>query len=96
MSGNLEQMIEQAQKNDVEVLLFEMMIPPNYGPAYTKRFTQVFHYLGEEYTVRVVPFFLDGVAGYPELHQPDGIHPVAKAQPMIFGNVWPHIKTALD
>lgn len=96
MSANLEQMIQQAQKNDTEVLLFEMMIPPNYGPAYTKRFTQIFHDLGEEYTIPVVPFFLDGVAGYPELNQPDGIHPVAKAQPMIFDNVWPHIKTVLE
>ncbi|MET4696542.1 arylesterase [Endozoicomonas lisbonensis] len=96
MSSNLEQIIQQAQKKNVDVLLFEMMIPPNYGPAYTRKFTQVFHDLGEQYTVPVVPFFLDGVAGHPELNQPDGIHPVAKAQPMIFDNVWPHIKTAID
>ena len=96
MSGNLEQMIQLAQKKNVDVLLFEMMIPPNYGPAYTRQFTRVFHDLGEQYTVSVVPFFLDGVAGHPELNQPDGIHPVAKAQPMIFDNVWPYIKTAMD
>ena len=96
MSDNLEQMIQQAKKNDVEVLLFEMMIPPNYGPAYTQRFTQIFHDLGKEYTVPVVPFFLDGVAGHSELNQPDGIHPVAKAQPIVFDNVWPYIKSAIE
>lgn len=96
ISGNLEQMIQLAQKKNVEVLLFEMMIPPNYGPAYTRQFTRVFHDLGEQYTVQVVPFFLDGVAGHPELNQPDGIHPTAKAQPKIFDNVWPRIKAALD
>lgn len=95
MSRNLEQMIQQAQKKNVNVLLFEMMIPPNYGPAYTQKFTRIFHYLGKQYTVPVVPFFLDGVAGHPELNQPDGIHPTAKAQPIIFDNVWPHIKVAL-
>ena len=94
--NNLEKMIQQAQKNDVDIMLFEMMIPPNYGPAYTQKFTRIFHDLGEEYTVPVVPFFLDGVAGHPELNQPDGIHPVAKAQPMIFENVWPHLETILD
>lgn len=93
---NLEQIIQQAQESDVNVMLFEMMIPPNYGPIYTKKFTGIFHDLGEKYTVSVAPFFLEGVAGYPELNQPDGIHPVAKAQPMIFDNVWPYIKTLLD
>ncbi|KEQ12386.1 hypothetical protein GZ77_17770 [Endozoicomonas montiporae] len=96
VSNNLEQMIQQAQTEDVDVLLFEMMIPPNYGPVYTRKFTRIFHDLGKEYTVSVVPFFLDGVAGHPKLNQPDGIHPVAKAQPMIFNNVWPHIKTAME
>ena len=96
MSSNLEQMIQQAQKKNVNVLLFEMMIPPNYGPVYTQKFTRIFHDLGKQYTVPVAPFFLNGVAGHPELNQPDGIHPTAEAQPKIFENVWPYIKTALD
>ena len=96
ITKNLKQMIELSQSNDVDVLLFEMIIPPNYGPAYTERFTQVFHDLGKDYTVPVVPFFLDGVAGVSDLNQRDGIHPVAKAQPMMLDNVWPHLEKALE
>ena len=89
-------MLKQAQENKVEVVLFEMQIPPNYGPVYTQRFTQTFHDLGKEYKVEIMPFFLDGVAGHPELNQPDGIHPVAKAQPIILNNVWQHLKQKLN
>ena len=96
MRSNLEEMLQQSQKKDVDVVLFEMLIPPNYGPVYTQRFTQTFHDLGKEYDVPVLPFFLDGVAGYPELNQPDGIHPVAKAQPIIFKNVWQHLEQKLN
>ena len=92
MKQNLEQMIQNIQKEEIEIVLFEMMIPPNYGPVYTKRFTQTFHDLGKDYSIPVVPFFLNGVAGDPELNQPDGIHPVAKAQPTLLQNVWPNIE----
>ena len=93
--SNLEQMISLAQKHNVEVIMFEMQIPPNYGPVYTRRFTQTFHDLGKEYQVPVIPFFLDGVAGIETLNQDDGIHPTAKAQPKLLDNVWSFIDTAI-
>lgn len=95
MKTNLEKMITQAQKENVEVALFEMQIPPNYGPVYTKRFTQTFHDLGKAYNIPVVPFFLDGVAGHSDLNQPDGIHPTAEAQPKLLSNVWPSLAPLL-
>ena len=95
MRDNLETMLQQARQNAVKVVLFEMQIPPNYGPIYTEGFTQTFHDLGKKYKVYVLPFFLDGVAGHPELNQPDGIHPVARAQPIILNNVWQHLEQKL-
>ena len=84
------------RKKNIEVIMFEMMIPPNYGKVYTERFTQTFHDLGEQFDVPVVPFFLNGVAGVETLNQPDGIHPVAEAQPKLLENVWPELSPILN
>ena len=96
MKNNLEQMIIHAKEKDIEVIMFEMMIPPNYGTAYTQRFTQTFHDLGEEHKVPVIPFFLDGIAGDESLNQEDGIHPTARAQPILLDNVWSVLRLLLS
>ncbi|KEQ16323.1 hypothetical protein GZ78_20785 [Endozoicomonas numazuensis] len=93
---NLEKMIQMAQAKKIKTVLFEMQIPPNYGPLYTRKFTQTFQELGKTYNLTVVPFFLDGVAGNSDLNQPDGIHPAAKAQPKLLENVWPTLKPLLN
>jgi acyl-CoA thioesterase-1 len=43
----------------------------------------------------LVPFFLDGVGGHPDLMQADGIHPAAGAQDKLLENVWPTLKPLL-
>lgn len=96
MRTNLSQMLTLAQNKNIDVIMFEMMIPPNYGRVYTERFTQTFHDLAGEFDVPVVPFFLDGVAGIEKLNQQDGIHPTADAQPQLLENVWPKLKPALN
>lgn len=95
IKNNLEQMITQAKEKDIEIIMFEMMIPPNYGTAYTQRFTQTFHDLGKEHEIPVIPFFLLGVAGDDQLNQDDGIHPNKKAQPKLLENVWRHLEARL-
>lgn len=93
--SNLESMLQMAQKQNIDVIMFEMQIPPNYGPVYTRRFTQTFHDLGKAHEVPVIPFFLDGVAGDENLNQKDGIHPKAEAQPRLLSNVWSHLESRL-
>ncbi len=92
MKKNLKKIIETVQEENIPLALFEMRIPPNYGSIYTQRFTQTFHDLGKTYSIPVVPFFLDGVAGSSDLNQPDGIHPLAKAQPILLENIWPEVR----
>ena len=94
--SNMEQMIALITEHDSDIILFEMQIPPNYGPVYTKRFTQVFAELGNQWDIPVVPFFLDGVAGHRALNQSDGIHPTEKAQPRLLANVWPVLEPHLQ
>ncbi len=80
---NLINMIELAREREVEVLLQEMQIPTNYGARYTRAFTAIFHDLAKQYTIPLIPFFLQDIALDSNLMQRDGIHPTAEAQPMI-------------
>jgi acyl-CoA thioesterase-1 len=49
----------------------------------------------EKYRVVLLPFLLEGIATQRNLMQKDGIHPTAKAQPMILQNVWGYLKEIL-
>ena len=93
--SNMAQMIALIKAYHSDIILFEMQIPPNYGPVYTKRFTQIFSQLGQQWDIPVVPFFLHGVAGNRSLNQRDGIHPTAEAQPRLLANVWPVLEPYL-
>ena len=65
-----------------------MRAPPNLGLSYAYAFSAVYPRLAAKHGVPFDPFFLDGVAAVPELNQPDGIHPNARAQPLLLNNVW--------
>lgn len=88
MQANLTEMIRQAQQAGAQVLLLGMRIPPNYGKPYTEKFHQVYLELAKTHAVALVPFFMEGVGGNPQLTQADGIHPTAEAQSQLLTNIW--------
>ena len=95
---NLRWMTEQSQKAGAKVMLVGMQVPPNYGADYTKRFEQTFSSASKDMRTALVPFLLKGVADQADptaLFQSDRIHPNAKAQPILLGNVWPTLKPLL-
>lgn len=94
--SNLRLILEQAQAADVSVLLAGMLMPPNYGADYTDRFAAIYPRLAEDYSVAMIPFLLEGVAGDPELNQPDGIHPTAEGQKKVAEVVLAGLKPLLD
>jgi acyl-CoA thioesterase-1 len=89
VSNNLEAIIQQAKKTNAKVLLLGMKIPPNYGIKYSRQFSEIYQNLANKHSIELVPFFLEGVAGNPDLIQADGLHPTAAAQAKLLGNVWP-------
>jgi acyl-CoA thioesterase-1 len=84
----LDSIVARAQQSGARVLLVGMRIPPNYGPAYTRGFEQVYGDLARTRHLPFVPFFLEGVALDDRLMQADGIHPNAAAQPRLLEAVW--------
>jgi acyl-CoA thioesterase-1 len=95
MKRNLVSMIKAAHRQQAEVMLLGMRIPPNYGPVYTREFTNTFQQVASEYKLPLVPFFLDGVAGQRDLILDDGLHPSAAAQGKLLDNVWEELEPLL-
>ncbi|WP_258911296.1 arylesterase [Pseudomonas putida] len=95
LQQNLASMIEGARQAGAKVVLLGMRLPPNYGVRYTTAFAKVYEQLAAEKQVPLVPFFLEGVGGVPELMQADGIHPAQGAQQRLLENAWPTIKPLL-
>lgn len=92
---NLAQLIQLSQKANAQVVLLGMKIPPNYGTAYSKAFENNYKVLSQQYKVKLLPFFMQGVAGNNKLMQKDLIHPNATAQKQLLNNAYPYIKGAL-
>jgi acyl-CoA thioesterase-1 len=90
-ADNLRSMIALAQQNKAKVLLVGMRMPPNYGRAYTERFSTMYTQLAGQAKVPLVPFMLDGVAQDTANFQADRMHPLASAHPIILNNIWPQI-----
>jgi len=87
---NLQAIIDRVRSKNPEtkIILAGMQIPPNLGQEYTSEFRNIFPELAKENKLRLIPFLLEDVAGNPELNQQDGIHPTAKGQKILAGNVW--------
>lgn len=89
--ANFETMLSQIATAKAKPLLIGMRMPTNYGPAYAEGFHALYGELAKKYQAPHVDFFLDRVALDPGLMQADGIHPNARAQPILLDNVWPKL-----
>jgi acyl-CoA thioesterase-1 len=91
----LAAMIRLAKSAGARVLLVGLLIPPNYGPRYTKQFADMYPALARQFHTGLVPFLLKGVALDPQLMQGDGLHPNARGEPPVLDTLWPYLKPML-
>lgn len=75
---NLSSVIEKAQQRGITVILAGMKMPTNMGEPYRTHFENIFPKIAKKYSVKLIPFILEGVGGRPEFNLPDGIHPNPK------------------
>lgn len=95
---NLVRMTRLCREAGAKVLLAGMMVPPNYGPRYAAEFAGIYLKVARAEQTGLVPFFLKGVADNPDARdwfQGDGLHPLAKAHPIILENVWRELQPML-
>lgn len=95
---NLLAMAHAAQAAGAKVVVVGMQVPPNYGAAYGRDFEGLFGDVAKQARAGLVPFLLKGVADRADAldwFQPDRIHPLAKAHPLMLDNVWTALKPLL-
>ncbi|CAH0352927.1 arylesterase [Aquabacterium sp. CECT 9606] len=96
--SNLTTMVKASKAVGAKVVMVGMQVPPNFGKRYTEDFAGLFPKLAKSESVALVPFFLKGVADRADARdwfQADGMHPNAKAHPVILENMWPALKPLL-
>jgi acyl-CoA thioesterase-1 len=96
LQANLRDLITKSQQIGAKTAVMEVQIPPNYGPRYTKLFTDSFKTIADETDSELMPFFMLSIAGRPELMQNDNLHPNADAQPLIRDFMYKTINDWLD
>ena len=87
MQSNLDELIVRFKEGGARVILAGMSLPRNFGPDYIGTFEKVYPALAAKHKVALIPFFLEGAAGKPELNLEDGIHPNERGYRFVVANV---------
>ena len=95
---NIQSIFERVrlQEPPPKLVLMAMEALPNYGEDYRQMFRAIYPDLAEANDALLIPFFLEGIAGDPELNLPDGIHPTAKGHERIAENLWTFLEPLLE
>ncbi len=83
---NIRTAIKHLQDNGSEVILGGMQIYDNLGNEYVQSFSDIYPRIAEDMNVPMIPFFLEGVGGDPDLNQADAIHPTSEGYTIIVNN----------
>ncbi|ACS84859.1 Lysophospholipase [Musicola paradisiaca Ech703] len=83
LERDLSNIIARIKTANAEPLLMQIRLPSNYGRRYTETFSAVYPRLAQQFSIPLLPFFMEQVYLKPEWMQDDGIHPTRDAQPFI-------------
>jgi acyl-CoA thioesterase-1 len=88
--SNLQAIIDQTRSKhpNVAIVVAGMQLPDYSSNDYVGAFGSIFAPLAEKNRATLIPFFLEGVGGNPELNQWDRVHPNAAGQRVLAENVW--------
>ncbi len=92
---NLRAIVTRVREAGAGVLLLGLCLPPSYGPDYTSGFLELYERVAREFELTLVPCFLEGVGGVPQLNQPDGIHPTAEGHRRLAHKLAPVLRELL-
>ncbi len=92
----LKKTIQLIQQQGGKPLLMQIRIPRNYGAAYISKLEAIYPQLAAETKTPLLPFFLESIITKPELMLNDGIHPPAKAQPLIRDMLEPLLRQQIN
>ncbi|HEU5467690.1 MAG TPA: arylesterase [Steroidobacteraceae bacterium] len=88
VEANLGMLITKSRAAGADVLLLTVSMPTNYGPKYTSAYQEIYDDLKSRYRIGVAALMGPELALDLTYFLPDGIHPNARAQPLLLDNVW--------
>jgi acyl-CoA thioesterase-1 len=88
--SNLQAIIDQTRVRhpNAALVVAGMQLPDYSSNDYVGAFGAIFAPLAEKNHATLLPFFLEGIGGNPELNQWDRVHPNAAGQRVLADNVW--------
>ena len=88
--NNLQEIIDRvkAKNPNVHIIVCGMQLPNYAADDYVFAFGQLYADLAAKKNATLIPYFLEGVGGDPNLSQPDRVHPNAAGQKILAENVW--------
>lgn len=97
VEDNIRTAVKRLQDNGSEVILGGIQIYDNLGSDYVDSFAAIYPRIAKDMNVTLIPFFLDGVGGDPELNQADAIHPTKDGYTIIVNdNILPILAPKLE
>lgn len=94
--ANLRAMIEKLKAKNVAIILAGMLAPPNMGDRFGTDYNSIFPNLSKEFSLPLIPFFLEGVAGNATLQLDDRMHPNPDGVAKMVENALPVVKESLS
>ena len=96
IKANLNEIIIQAKKKNIIVVLLGMLAPNNMGKNYKQQFDNIYPELAKEHKVIFMPFFLQDVALQEKYLLNDYTHPNHEGIKVIVRNLFPYIEKAIN
>jgi acyl-CoA thioesterase-1 len=93
---NIDAILARLRERKVPFLIAGMRAAPNLGGLYAARFEPLYRALAKKYDAPLYPFFLNGVAGHPDLQLPDGLHPNPRGVDVMVAGLLPAVVAWLD
>ncbi|MFN8439415.1 MAG: arylesterase [Caldilineaceae bacterium] len=93
--SNIDKIVKAFKAEKIVVVLAGMQTVQNMGPEYTSAFQAIYPAVAKENDLILIPFFLEGVGGKPELNQADSIHPTAQGYTVVVETIYPYVLDAI-
>ena len=93
---NLNEIIIQAKKKNIIIILSGMLAPDSIGQNYKQQFDDIYPKLAKEHQLIFMPFFLQDVALQEEYLMNDYMHPNHEGIKIIADNLFPYIKSSIN
>jgi len=102
LEANLTTMVSRSKAANANVLLLGIRVPQNFGKRYSALFEKTFENVAQAQNVQLYPRLLAPLEAHinsenrSDYIQSDGLHPTAKAQPVILNGVYPSIEMLIS